>query len=76
MTFGTRCLNMRLEERMPVASCAIMNSCSLRERICPRTSLAMPAQPNTPSATIIQTRRTYGSILSASNSAPIMMSMG
>ena len=33
MTFGTRCLNMRLEERMPVASCAIMNSCSLKDRI-------------------------------------------
>ena len=73
---ATRWRKMRREARMPVASSAIMNSCSRRESICPRTSLgyAGPAQhaeshhhPDEPH---------IGSILSASKSAPMMIRMG
>ena len=52
MTLGIRCLKMRRETLMPQASVAVINSCSRRERIWPRTMRAMLGQPKKPSSSI------------------------
>ena len=52
MTLGTRCRKIRRETLMPQASVAVMNSCSRRERIWPRTRRAMPGQPKKPRISI------------------------
>ena len=48
MTLGIRWRKMRRETLMPQASVAVMNSCSRRERIWPRTRRAIPGQPRKP----------------------------
>ena len=49
---GIRWRKMRRETLMPQASVAVMNSCSRRERIWPRTRRAIPGQPRKPKISI------------------------
>ena len=61
---------------MPQASVAVMNSCSRRERIWPRTRRAMPGQPRKPRISIRYIIRIWGSTPVLSMAAPRMMMMG
>ena len=53
ITLGRRCLNILDAVDSPEAFAASINSCSLKESICPLTSLAVPTQPIRHSTIII-----------------------
>ena len=75
-TLGIRCLKIRRDTRMPQASVAVINSCSRRERICPRTRRAIPGQPRIPRISIRYSMRSFGSTRIPSIAAPRMMIRG
>ena len=61
---------------MPPASAAVINSCSRKERICPRTSRARLGHPKKPKVSIKKSILTWGSIRIASSVAPRIISKG
>ena len=76
ITFGIRWRKIRLDTLMPHASVAVMNSCSRRERICPRTIRAVPGQPRIPRISIRYSIRICGSRRMPSIAAPRIMMTG
>ena len=76
ITLGIRWRKMRCHALIPQASAAVMNSCSRRDKIWPRTRRAMPGQPRKPRISIRYIIRVQESMRMASMAAPRMMMMG